>query len=116
MCNLQTCFDIGRFITQGDNRQYEWCPKCGSWNYGLNNLSLNKLDESCLYTVDYDAPSVRIELYSSCDEWEATKIINRLRNLKWGTFKEIILSRQLSQQTEMYLNKTPCLMNNFMPA
>jgi DNA-directed RNA polymerase subunit RPC12/RpoP len=114
--HCETCkhdFDTGKMIT-ADGKQYERCPLCGSWNYGITNLSVVKLDNG-LYTVDYDSPSIGITIFSSYDESEAIRVKNRLHNLKWDIFNKIILSGKTSQQVRLYLDKIPCIMNGYEP-
>ena len=107
-------FDRGKIITGSDGKEYERCPNCGSWNYGLTNLVLIKLDNG-LYTVNYESPSLGMTLFSSYDESEIRRVKNRFWNLKWDIFREIMLSGQIAEHVRMYLDNMPCLMNNYIP-
>ena len=115
-CN--TCsheFNQGKIKTDYNGKKYERCPKCGSWNYELTNISFGK-SEGGTYTVIYNPPaSETVTLFMSLDEREAVLVMNRVLNLKWTVFEKIMLTEQFPQQARMYLDKIPCLMNNFTP-
>ena len=81
-------FDISKTETNGYGQEYEVCPQCLSWNYYLTNLSIIKFDD--MYSVDYSSPSVGMTLFMSKNELEVRKVYNRLRNLKWEVFVELV--------------------------
>jgi len=95
----------------GNKQEYERCPLCESWNFHLTNIFLNKTDDG-VYLVEYVSPSLGLTLFSSEDNAEAQRVLNRMLNLKWDVFKSVI-SDNPAYEARLYLCGEPCLMNGF---
>jgi hypothetical protein len=114
-CKTCRCtFDFSIKTTDGNGREHECCPNCGSWNYHLTNLSVISTDDNDVYLVDYSSPGMGMTLYSTPDKAEAYRVYNRMLNLKWDVFQSII-SGNSAHEVKLYLNNQPCMMNGFEP-
>jgi len=113
-CN--TCrhyFFAGKMVPDPTGKKYERCPNCRSWNYYLTNLSVEE-SANGVYCVEYSPPYERKTLFCSTSSIDAQKVCNRMKNLKWDVFCNVLAASPM-QESVLYLCNEPCLMNGFEP-